>query len=160
MSENLKTTTVVTKKYEFKELTAGNPQLEELLNNVTEFTISPFTEEEKLEYMEWDHFAITISSRGLGKWAITNRSAVLNRKLEWGWGEPLPSSRTGSYLKSHRFTLEEAYPLAYKLCEEIRMGHMNHKEYRVWVDNRRAEREAAVVAANETYAAAKAADTK
>ena len=39
---------------------------------------------------------------GISRWAVVNRSCVLNKEGEWEW-EPIPSSRTDEYLARTRF---------------------------------------------------------
>ncbi len=57
--------------------------------------------------------SVSVASRGKGKWAVTHFASVLSRKGKWEY-EPMPSSRTAAWLKSHRFDLKEAIELARK----------------------------------------------
>jgi hypothetical protein len=51
---------------------------------------------------------LTIEKRGPGdSWAVIHHAYCLSRTGKWDY-EPLPSSRTPTFLKRHRFTLAEA----------------------------------------------------
>lgn len=50
---------------------------------------------------------------GSVKWAVRWRGRCLHRSCRWDW-EPIPSSRTDRWLKSHRFDFETAVRLAEK----------------------------------------------
>lgn len=52
------------------------------------------------------------------QWAVRRHSMCASRSGKFGY-EPLPSSRSPYYLKTHRFTLDEALTLARKLAPKI-----------------------------------------
>jgi len=59
---------------------------------------------------------ISVVSRGLNKWAVSNGTSVLNTDGEWEW-EPMPSSRDDDFIARARFTFAEAVTRARALTE-------------------------------------------
>lgn len=59
-----------------------------------------------------DLWTIRVERRGENSWAVLRRSCCWNRRTKaWDY-EPLPSSRTDAYKRTHRFPLEEALTIA------------------------------------------------
>lgn len=59
-----------------------------------------------------DLFALRVERRGDDSWAVLRRGAAWNwRTKAWDY-EPLPSSRTDAYKRTHRFPLEQALAIA------------------------------------------------
>lgn len=61
-----------------------------------------------------DLFTIRVERRGEDSWAVLLRSACWNRRTRMWDYEPLPSSRTEAYKRTHRFPLDEALAIARK----------------------------------------------
>lgn len=55
---------------------------------------------------------------GTVKWAVRWNGRSLHRSGRWDW-EPIPSSRTDRWLKSHRFELDTALKLAEKAAPQL-----------------------------------------
>jgi hypothetical protein len=58
------------------------------------------------------------------QWAVRRGSMCASRSGKFGF-EPIPSSRTPYYLKTHRFTLDEAMALARKLAPKLKINGLN-----------------------------------
>jgi len=74
---------------------------------VTEYTVSLLPGDDIDAYS----FAITVTYRGRGLWAVSRHRRCLRRDGVWDF-EPIPSDRTDEWLAEHRFTEAEALELA------------------------------------------------
>lgn len=59
-----------------------------------------------------DMFTIRVERRGQDSWAVLRRGACWNRRTKQFEYEPLPSSRTDAYKRTHRFPLNQALAIA------------------------------------------------
>lgn len=78
---------------------------------ITEYTICALPEDN----INWRHYAITVSYRGDGLWAVSNGGYCLDADSSWDY-EPSPSNREDDWLATHRF--DEATALRLALAEE------------------------------------------
>lgn len=84
---------------------------------------------------------VECTDAGEGKtWAVRDAFNCLNRKGERAY-EPIPSSRTTAWLKSHRFPLGEALTIASKAVEGLRINRQTLAEASDFVADRNAGRE-------------------
>lgn len=63
-------------------------------------------------------FAINVSYRGEGRWAVVRHRQCMNAKGEWSW-ESIPSEREDEWLAEHRFDRMTALQLARKAAPHI-----------------------------------------
>lgn len=70
------------------------------------------------------------------RWSVVGSVGALSRGGAWDY-EPLPSSRTERWLKSHRFTLGEALRRAERVVDELKVNMMTAQEASDWVAARR-----------------------
>lgn len=57
-------------------------------------------------------WTITVAWRGRDSWAVMVRGMCWNRRTETWDYEPLPSSRTAAFKRTHRFPLDQALAIA------------------------------------------------
>jgi hypothetical protein len=74
-----------------------------------EVTAYPFHD---INRSDW---VITVERRAEDAWAVLRRSSCWNRRTKQWDHEPLPSSRTDAFKRTHRFPLEQALTIA---CEQ------------------------------------------
>ncbi|WP_250029922.1 hypothetical protein [Paractinoplanes maris] len=74
---------------------------------ITEHTICALPEGD----INYQHYAITASYRGDGRWAVRSGPFCFGADGEWDY-EPSPSSRTDEWLDTHRFDEQAALRLA------------------------------------------------
>lgn len=101
----------------------------------TQYTVSmlPVDHEEFFLFslsVEWCGNAppgFTIAGFEDRQWAVRRMGRCLSRTNKWVW-EPQPSSRTPTFLKRHRFTLDEALPAARKHVDKIIINGMRYTD--------------------------------
>lgn len=74
---------------------------------ITEYTICALPEGN----INYSHYAITVSHRGDGRWAVLSGGFCLGTDGEWDY-EPSPSNREDDWLATHRFDEQTALRLA------------------------------------------------
>src|SRR5580700_2860866 len=94
-----------------KKPAASTPEVQIVISRVW---VSLLPEEDR----DYQHFKISLESRGKDRWAVCWGSMCLSNGGKWDY-EPMPSSRTPSYLARHRFSLDEAKTLATKMAPKI-----------------------------------------
>ena len=66
-----------------------------------------------------DLFTVRVERRGEDSWAVMRRSQCWNRRTkQWDY-EPLPSSRTEAFKRTHRFPLDQALDIARKVAPTL-----------------------------------------
>jgi hypothetical protein len=75
---------------------------------------------------------VTVEWRGPDSWGVYFRGFCATRKGKLA-PEPLPSSRSDYYLKTHRFPLEEATQIAQKVLKAERKTAEEFMKRRGWV---------------------------
>jgi hypothetical protein len=76
-------------------------------------------------------WSIKVERRGPDAWAVIHHSRCLHRSGRWDY-EPIPSSRTDRWIKSHRFPLDEALKLAKKVAPNVRVNGLTPAGYVKW----------------------------
>lgn len=109
---------------------AINQYIQNSLNYATEYTINAITGPAK-ESIDADSWKIQIAYRGKNSYAILHRGRCYHKKGTWDH-EPLNSSRTNTFLKTHRFPLTEALNKAKKLSETITINGLTAKQFEIW----------------------------
>lgn len=80
-----------------------------------EVTVEPITYEVTaypFHDINRDLFAIRVERRAENSWAVMLRSACWNRRTKTWDYEPMPSSRTAAFMRTHRFPLDQALAIA------------------------------------------------
>lgn len=73
----------------------------------TEYTVTELADDD----VNTTIWAIKVEWRAGDRWAVTNIGRCLNTNGEWDH-EPSPSNRDDEFLRTHRFSLNEAQSLA------------------------------------------------
>lgn len=81
---------------------------------VTSYTVCCLPPDHIDEY----HFRITVERRAPNQWAVMHNGYCLHTSGRWDY-EPLPSSRTDQWKKSHRFDLETALKKARRMAPDV-----------------------------------------
>lgn len=110
------------------ELTSATPSPELLLDHATEFTFYPSGAAS--EDMDAHHFAIQVSRRSEGRFAIVHGSQCWNGTT-WEY-ESLPSHRTEEFIASTRFDRDDAVRQALELVDAIKI---NGFTWRQWLEH-------------------------
>lgn len=88
--------------------------------------------EESINRHTW---SVYVSYRGHGKWAVLvggeNSKRCLDAQGRWDW-ESIPSERTGEWLASHRFRLEDALALAREHAPKVKRNGKTALEVLAW----------------------------
>lgn len=89
-------------------------KLDQLVPTVIEsaFEVCPLS----AEHEEFSSFALRVEYRGRGGYAVSHFRRELSADGTWDYPTP---ERTSDYLRSHRFSQEEAIQLAKKHCHDI-----------------------------------------
>jgi len=70
-------------------------------------------------------YALQVSYRGDGRWAVMHMRWCLGRDGEW---EPSPSERDDAWLAEHRFTYEEACALASDAVYDVQVNRISARD--------------------------------
>lgn len=84
---------------------------------VTEYTVNALPD----DHDDASLFAITVTYRGHGKWAIRRYSRCLSANGTWNH-EPIPSECTDEWLSTHRFDEQTALRLAVEAAPQVRVN--------------------------------------
>ncbi len=97
-------------------------------------------------YPEYHHWTIKVEWTGRERWAVRRYGDVFcrtdgRRRIPRGIYEPTPSGRTDYFLRTYRFTLDEALALARRIAPKVVCMNKTAEQYAAWIDAQRAERE-------------------
>jgi len=113
---------------------ASIPVINTVLKQATVYTFNAITgpAAESWDASMWN---IQVSYRGKDTYAILHNDMCYHKKGEWDM-EPISSSRTKTFIKTHRFPLEIALSKAKKLAEEVTMMGRTAKQFEEWYEEK------------------------
>lgn len=103
----------------------------ELLKHARKFVFNAIPEEIKAldEYDEVSHFDIYVEWRGENSWAVLDRFGSCYNANGKPEHERQPSSRTKSFLKNYRFSLDEAIEIAQTVSKDVKLMRYNVEDF-------------------------------
>lgn len=118
----------------------SNPLMRDFVeNNVAEFQVSALPVD-VLESVDAHYWAITVSRKSFGRWAVGDRMDVfdVNGVAEY---ESLPSERTEAFKARFRHDLLTAVDVAFKVAETVTCAGRTPEQFTEWYRERVAKKE-------------------